>query len=152
MKTIAINVGSYFEALKGAHPWRARRGDGSFLTFDFGPKLQRDGHRRGKWHLWVYLANWVLTHNGRELANSDSDHRKIDVAVRRLEQVPFSGVEFDADQLETIFLFDTFRLSVSPADYVDNPDERDEYWLLFLPDERVVTVGPGGVQTGSANE
>jgi len=30
------------------------------------------------------------------------------------------------------FFFDGFRLVVSPANYLENVDERDNYWMFFM--------------------
>lgn len=146
MKTQGNDICAQFAKLKGQHPWRARLGHGSFLTFDFGPRVVKDGHVYGTWHLWVYLSNWVLTHNGQQLATSDSNRHQIALAVRRLENVPFTGIELDSKRPNTVFHFDHFRLSVSPADYVENPDRRDEYWLFFMPGDKVITASPGGIE------
>ena len=151
MKTVAIDVATHFDEIKGQRPWRARLGHGSFLTFDFGPRVVRDGRFHGAWRLWVYLSNWVLTHNGQQIATSDSNRHQMAIAVRRLESVPFTGVDFDSQNQVTVFRFENFRLSVSPADYIENPDPRDEYWLFFTPGDAVLTVGPNGLHTGPAN-
>ena len=151
MKQLAIDIGAHFEELKGQRPWRARLGHGSFLTFDFGPKVAKDGHRHGAWRLWIYLSNWVLTHNGRQLATSDSNRHQIELAVRRLESVPFTGIGYAAEKVTTLFRFEDFHLSVSPADYIEKPNQRDEYYFLFMPGDVVLTVGPGGVHVGPAN-
>lgn len=151
MKTTTTDVTACFGSIVGQPPWRARRGHGSFLTFDFGLRMLRGGHAQGTYVLWVYLSNWVLSRNDRELVNSDSDRRQIEVAVRRLEQAPFRGVELQSDRRETVFEFGDFRLAVSPADYIEDPDKRDNYWMFFMPEERVLAVGPEGVQAGPAN-
>jgi hypothetical protein len=145
MKAATPDVRQYFEPLVHARPWKARLGYGSFLTFEFGRRVKKNGFVHGEWHLWIYLSNWVLFHGRRKLADSDSDRRVISVSVRRLEGVPLSGVQFDAKQSKTTFVFDDFRLVVSPADYLDDTDKRDHYWLLFTPNNDVLTVGPSGV-------
>jgi hypothetical protein len=144
-------LGQYFSPVKGQRPWRARLGVGSFLTFEFGPRIRANGHEHGAWHLWIYMSKWALTHRDRELVNSDSDRHAISVAVRRLEGVDFTGMKFDSKNSTTAFLFGDFRLVVTPADYLDSPDERDEYWLFFMPDNEVLTVGPGGVKVGPSD-
>jgi hypothetical protein len=68
-----------------------------------------------------------------------------------LEQAPFRGVELQSDRPETVFIFGDFRLAVLPADYIEDPDKRDNYWMFFMPEERVLAVGPEGVQAGPAN-
>jgi len=100
----------------------------------------------GEWHLWVYQSNWVLLHGDRQLANSDSDRRVISVSIRRLEEAALTDVLFEPQDLKTTFVFDDFRLVVSPPDYLDDADKRDQYWLLFMPNNEALTVGPGGIQ------
>jgi hypothetical protein len=147
----SAEIQGHFAAIKGQRPWRVRVGVGSFLTFEFGPKIRENGHEHGSWHLWVYMSNWTLTRDGRELANSDSDRRAIAAAVRRLEATDFSGVQFDPRTSKTAFRFGDFQLLVTPADYLDSPDEKDQYWLFFMPQQRVVSFGPGGVNVGHSD-
>jgi hypothetical protein len=151
MRTVALDIQQYFKPIAGQRPWRARLRMGSFLTLDFGRKVKEDRHFRGEWHLWVYQANWSLLHGDRKLADSSSGWQVMDVAIRRLEEVDFTGVEFDPQNSTTAFLFDDFRLIVTPADYLDSPDERDEYWLFYMPDNLVLTVGPNGVEVGRSD-
>lgn len=151
MRTDALDVPEYFEPIVRRRPWRARLGVGSFLTFDFGRRVKEDHHLRGEWHLWIYQATWRLTHDDRKLADSDSEWQVIEVAIRRLEDSELTKVKFDPQNSITEFRFGDFRLVVSPADYLDDPDDSDEYWLLFMPDGRVLTVGPGGVDLGASD-
>jgi len=151
MRAAAIDIRPYFEPLLHTRPWRAKLGYGSFLTFEFGRRIKNDGHVHGEWHLWIYQSNWRLMHGNRELANSDSDRRVIATAVRRLEGASLSEVNFDPEQSKSTFAFDDFRLVVSPADYLDDPDERDEFWLLFMPNKEILTVGPGGIHVGPSD-
>ena len=142
----ATDIRRYFGPLLHTQPWKAKLGHGSFLTFEFGRRVRDRGHVHGEWHLWIYQSNWVLLHGDRELANSDSDRRVISVSIRRLEEVQLSDVRFEPGQAKSTFVFDDFRLIVSPADYLDDADDRDSYWLLFMPNNEVLSVGPGGVQ------
>ena len=145
MGTVAVDIRQCFGPVIGQRPWRARIGVGSFLTFDFGPKVKVDRHLRGSWHLWIYMSNWVLGHEDRRVVDSDSHRAAISAAVRRLEADSFDGIQFDPKTHTPVFTFGDFRLTVTPADYLDNPDEAGEYWLLFMPDNLVLTSGPGGV-------
>lgn len=150
-RTVAPDIREYFKPIVGQRPWRARLGVGSFLTFEFGRKVKEDHHLRGEWHLWIYEAKWSLLHGGRKLADSDSRQEAIEVAVRRLEFFELRKVKFDPQSSITEFTFGHFRLIVSPADYLPDPDERDEYWLLFMPNNEVLTVGPGGTDIGPSD-
>jgi hypothetical protein len=146
MKNTETNIYQYFEPLLHTRPWKAKLGHGSFLTFEFGRRVKVNGHFHGEWHLWIYLAQWTLLHGNRKLADSDSDRRVISVSIPRLEKVPLTEVLFAPEHGTSTFVFDDFRLVVSPADYLEDADNRDEYWMLFMPNKEVLSVGPGGVQ------
>lgn len=146
MKATEIDVRSQFRPVLGTRPWRVKLGVGSFLTFDFGTRIRENGHIHGQWHLWIYLSNWVLLHGERQLADSDSERKVIMTAMRRLDAVPLTQVDFDPHAEKTKFVFEDFRLIVSPADYLDDRDERDEFWMFFMPDNEVLAVGPKGVK------
>ncbi len=119
---------------------------GSFLTLDFGPRIKTDGHLHGRWHLWIYLSNWTLFHGDRKLVDSDTDRKRITISTRRLEEQMLSTIHFDPQSQETTFGFNEFRLVVSPADYLEGVDDRDDYWFFFMPDKEVLAVGPSGVR------
>jgi len=146
MKTVGDNINQYFEPLLHSRPRKAKVGHGSFLTFEFGRRVKEHGHVHGEWHLWIYQSTWELLHGNRQLANSDSERRVISVSVRRLEDVPLKAVSFEAEHGKSTFVFGDFRLVVLPADYLDDANERDDYWLLFMPNKEVLSLGPSGVQ------
>jgi len=141
---MAADIRQYFKPVLGSPPWRVKLGVGSFVTFEFGPRKKVDGHMQGERRLWIYLSNWMLLHGERQLVNSDTERRLISVAIRRLEGAALTDVQLDSRDFRTTFIFGGFRLVVSAADYLDDPDKRDHYWLFFMPGE-VLRVGPGGV-------
>jgi hypothetical protein len=96
-------------------------------------------------HLWVYQSNWVWLHGERQLANSDADRQVIAAAIRRLEELALTDVDLRPEDMKTSFVFEEFRLIVSPADY---SDPRDYCWLLLMPTKEVWSVGLGGVRVG----
>lgn len=151
MKTTAIDIRHYFQPVIGTRPWRVKLGVGSFLTFEFGHRIKDHGHIHGTFHLWIYQSTWVLLRGDRQLADSDSDRRVIAASIRRLEDTPLTNVDFGPHGPKTIFVFDDFRLVVSPADYLDDPDKRDHYWLFFMPNKEVLAVGPGGISVEPSN-
>jgi hypothetical protein len=146
MKAAATKIQRYFRPIFGTQAWKVKLGVGSFLTFEFGPQTRSYGHVHGKWHLWIYLSNWALFRGQRQLADSDMDRRVITSAVRRLKDVSLTGIKLDSRTKKTTFLFDDFRLQVSPADYLDEATERDAYWIFFMPDNEVLKMGPSGPQ------
>jgi hypothetical protein len=151
MKAAAVDIRQYFQPVFGAWPWRVKLGVGGFLTFEFGPRIKAHGHVHGQWHLWVYLSNWGLFHGDRQLVDSDANRKLITLSIRRLEDAALTDIEFDSHSQTTTFFFDNFRLVVSPADYLEESDERDDFWLFFAPNNEVLAVGPAGVQVRRAN-
>jgi len=152
MKAAAVEIRQYFQPVFGTPPWRVKLGVGSFLTFEFGPRIKSNGHVHGQWHLWIYLSNWKLLHGDRLLVDSDADRKLITISTRRLVGESLTDIDFHARTRKTTFSFGDFRLVVSAADYLDSPDERDDYWIFFMPDNEVLAVGPSGIhmEQGSA--
>lgn len=142
----AADIRQYFQPVFQMPPWKVKLGVGSFLTFEFGPRVRAHGHLRGQWRLWIYLSNWKLFRGNRQLVDSDADRNLMTVATRRLEEKALTNLDFNVDTRETTFSFGDFRLVVSPADYLDNPDEQDQYWMFFMPDNEVLAVGPTGIR------
>ncbi len=145
MRKNHIDVSYILGQCIGENVWRARVGVGSFLTFDLGRRIKRDIgdiHFRGAWHLWIYHASWSLHHAQKEVVNSDSDRKFIKLAIRRLENQPLTKAVFDKSSLDTTFSFGHFHLLVSAPAYLNESDDRDHYWVLFMPDNQVLAVGP----------
>jgi hypothetical protein len=151
MKATAIDIRRYFQPVLRTPPWRVKVGIGSFLTFEFGPRVRDHGHIRGQWHLWIYLSNWKLFRGKRQLVDSDADRKLITVSTRRLEEKALTDIGFNTRTQETTFCFDDFRLVVSPADYLDRPDDRDNYWMFFMPENEVLAVGPIGIRVNQGD-
>jgi hypothetical protein len=150
MKVKTAEIRSCFADLIGTRPWRVKLGYGSFLTFEFGAKIRAYGFVHGESHLWIYLANWTLFHGPRRLVDSDDARKVITAGIRRLSDCRLIGVVFEGAAQKTVFVFETFRLEVTPADYLDAPDERDQYWMLFMPGNEVLSLGPAGIRTEAA--
>ena len=151
MKAAAIDIRQYFQPVFGIPPWRVKPGVGSFLTFELGPRVKTDGHVRGRWHLWIYLSNWKLFRGERQLVDSDADRKLLAISSRRLEGESLTDIDFNARTRKTTFSFGDFRLVVSPAGYLNSPDERDHYWIFFMPDNEVLSVGPAGIHVENEN-
>lgn len=151
MKAAAVEIRQHFQPVLGTRPWRVKVGVGSFLTFEFGPRIRAHGHLHGQWHLWIYLSNWTLYRGDRQLVNSDADRKLITISTRRLEEQPLTDLDFNARTQKTTFFFDDFRLVVSPADYLENVDDRDDYWIFLMPDNEVLAVGPSGIHVEPGN-
>ncbi len=69
--------------------WQAKKGNGSFLTFDMGDKVirsKRNGtnYETGSIHLWIYLCDWKLAANGEVISRSNSTEGEIVAALKYL--------------------------------------------------------------------
>jgi len=133
-------IGRCFGPIVGKRPWRARLGWGSFLTFEFGPKIKVKGHLHGIWHLWIYMCEWDLVVN-RQVLNSEDPRTKINRFVRLLEHKPLTDVTVDS--AITAFHFGQHAKLVCrpPSDGNFGPDS--PYWMLFMPEDKVLEYGPG---------
>ncbi len=136
-------LADFFRPIVGHRPWQAKRGWGSFLTFEFGPKIRDNGHMHGSWHLWIYQCDWELRSRGRTVAHSETNKHAIDLAIRRLESVTLNRVGFDPKSGETKFVFGHMELVTRP--YSDSEIEHEmsdsEYWMFFMPDNQVLSIG-----------
>ena len=147
MKETALQVREYFKPVFGAIPLRVRPGVGSFLTFEFGARSKAYGHLQAKWRLWIYLSDWTLFHGDHRLVDSNADRKRIAIIAHRLEEeATLTDVKFDSGRKRTTFFFNDFRLVVSPTDYLEDVDERDDYWVFFMPNNKAVALGPSGIQ------
>ena len=153
MKMRSSELTKILKPVVGQLPWRVRLGWGSFVTFDFGPKVKKDNHTFGSWHLWIYQCEWQLVLRDQSLAHSESKRPIMDVAVRRLERQPFEGCSVSEDQTKTTFEFggDFQLICTRYSDFKPGVDD-GEYWMFFLPDKRVVSVGPAGIDLTSSQK
>jgi hypothetical protein len=152
MKATAAQIRGYFQPALGARPLRVKPGVGSFLTFEFGPRSKAYGHLHAQWRLWIYLSNWTVFHGNHKLVDSDADRKRITIIAHRLEEeTSLTAVDFDSRSRKTTFFFNDFRLVVSPADYLENVDKRDDYWIFFMPNNEVLAVGPSGIHVEQEN-
>ena len=113
--------------------------------------MRSRGHLHGQWHLWIYLSYWALFHGDRQLVDSNADRKLISVSIRRLEESELTSIDFDPRTRTTAFTFGDFRLVVSATEDQDSMDDRDHYWMFFVPNNEVLTVGPAGIKMEQAD-
>jgi hypothetical protein len=152
MNSEEVTIRQYFQPIFGKRPRQVKVGVGSFLTFEFGPRTRAYGHLNARWRLWIYLSNWTLTRGDNQLLDSDADRDRIKIIAHRLEEeTSLTDVRFDPRNKKTTFFFDDFHLLVSPPDYLENADNRDDYWIFFMPHNEVLAVGPSGIHVEQGN-
>jgi hypothetical protein len=64
-KDLLVDLSRRYE---NARTWNAKRGIGTFLTFEIGDEVKPG---TGRLHVWVQYASWSLKRRGRELLSSE---------------------------------------------------------------------------------
>jgi hypothetical protein len=155
-------IAGTFRPLYGHPCWNARKGYGSFLTFEFAqPHLEvsdrvREGpfafsarvrrtlrsrlvYPRGDWHLWIYCCAWSIAVDGWRAAHSESSDRRIGRAVAALNGQALTRVSVNPADSSTVFEFDLGgALRTWPY------DEESEQWMLYEPAGTCFTMGTRG--------
>lgn len=134
-------VKSKVEPILGQKPWNVSLGNGSFLTMNFGREVSFKSKvdTKGEWYLWVYCCAWRLEKNDRVLAASEDSRSKLEAAIKTLEDLSVQSIELLKPAWDTVFTFDEgiiLRLLTIHS-------EAYEHWMLFMPDNYVLIIGPG---------
>ncbi len=73
------------QCIIGKRPWHVWKGVGSFMLFEFGrPRRNEDGSKSGTYTLWIYMADWRILKDRKELAHSESPDTTIHRAAEAL--------------------------------------------------------------------
>ncbi|MFI7542212.1 hypothetical protein [Actinoplanes sp. NPDC049599] len=151
MNPQANDQGAVAAALASAYGekvWGTTLGVGSFLTLELGaqrPAREPTGRPHGTFHLWVYCSAWRIETTQQIIASSEDAREKLEPAVKVLDGHTLHNAEVQWPSLSATFHFDgglvlrTF--SIFSAEY--------DHWLFYLPDEHVLTAGPGSTVTFS---
>lgn len=113
----------------------AKRGIGSFLTFDFKLDVKRSGQE--DYHLWIYLTDWLITQNSKRLLDSEEESDALYEKVLR----NFLGrklLNFDVKDHSIKFEFE-YGLAITLSPDCDFYEDTDELFLLFSRRENLVT-------------
>jgi len=149
-----------FGKLLGIPSWGVKQGHGSFLTFEFGQPFLEVGevldhadrpqfpatrsrlvYVHGEWHLWVYCCSWVIQHEDKSIAHSESPREAIQIACSVLNGQSLTAVEVRPATGTTEFTFDLGgRLETSGEGY----EKTDTSWMLFRPDRRTFSYRSDG--------
>ena len=143
-----------FAELQDTPCWGVKRGQGSFLTFEFGSprlvirepissharsrKVRRMLDRRhvrvtGEWHLWIYCCDWVV-YSGTSVVGDSSTRRRVTAAARLLDGQKLRRVVVSKRGARTRFEFDLGGvLETRPY------DRKSEQWMLYDPHGHVLT-------------
>jgi hypothetical protein len=165
-----MTIDEIFKPIYSKYCWNARKGYGSFLTFDFGEPhldvLERDRVRNGlkehirrvnvygDWYLWIYLCDWIITSQNQIIATESSKAKDIHRAMRRLNGQILNQVDFQPDCSIT-FIFELGdKLEIKPNQEAYGVES--EQCHLYEPSGNVLTIradgkyfyGPGTTKRG----
>lgn len=158
-------VSQVFEPILGLPGWLVKKGQGSFLTFEFGdpslrirepmePKPEASDafnqYRtrrlvtvRGQWHLWIYCCDWEITEGEKLLAHSESSDEQIADATRYLDGQALQEVSVSPDS-STVFRFDLGGVLRTKR---WEKEEVSEQWLVYEPSGMVFGIHSNGMYT-----
>jgi hypothetical protein len=116
--------------------WEAKKGDGSFLLFDMGqrvPKKHRNGtlFYSGAIHLWIYLCDWEVIHNGKLLAQSGENEDEITAALELMKGKQILAIQkADANTVEIKF---TGKIGLTLLGNDELYEDFDDFFILYTP-------------------
>ncbi len=121
-------------------------GQGSFITMGFGNDIsvemivrhKKEINNRAEWYLWVYMCAWELKTGNQIIACNNDERDIIKKALKYIEKKKLIKAEMLSDNYDMQFEFeDEISLHLS-----SNLEEDLEQWMLFTPDNKVLTAGP----------
>ena len=115
----------------------AKKGHGSFLTFDLGQRLKSEEERR-EWHVWIYCCYWELFVGDSSLSHCEDEVISIEKAVKRLEgrSIEAIAVEESGNCI--------FRFSGGEALEIYPWEEDTESWMIYTPEGLVLSFNSTG--------
>ncbi|WP_152601924.1 hypothetical protein [Burkholderia paludis] len=146
----AVDFDRLWSAICDTPAWSVTKGQGSFLTFEFGPPAlqvreplagspglsaaarDRLASRRvtvaGNGHLWICYCHWSIALDGHALAHSESRSGDIAAAAQRLDGQILRSVAPRAQPGSWAFDFD---LGGTLTTWPYGGDPADEQWHLY---------------------
>lgn len=126
-----------FDSILGKRPWKVWKGVGSFLLFEFGQRHKDlKGKVYGSYTLWVFMADWRIRQDGKELAHSESSDAKIERAAAALTGQTLEAVTLDTVVIPgrvrygaCLFFAGGHRLDI----YMYDRAKRDTILMLYTP-------------------
>jgi hypothetical protein len=135
-------IQSKLQGIIGQKAWGVTRGQGCFVTMEFGqpvPPTKVNEKSHGEWHLWLYGCAWRLEQGESIIVGSEDELAKIETAIQTIEGHVLQSFELVTPALDAVITFEDdllLRLFAATTEEMDS-------WMLFTPD-KVITVGSAG--------
>lgn len=135
--------------------WSARLSYGDELTLDIGGKIPykqkvMEGKYKGEWILGTRGSEWTLESASGIITSTAEPAEVFKKKVKVIEGTTITAVETNYPDLVLIVGFSNgYQLKVFP----DLEDDFDlSCWELFTPNNRLVTMEPGGIWTNRRSD
>ena len=149
MKEKRIN--KFFKQMIGLRVRNVKQGHGSFLTMEFGKEFEYEikvhgkieKEKRGEWYFWIYMSAWRIDDNLKPIAGCEDSRKIIEKALKKIENQKLMNVKILNAAHDMKIEFENSVIINLFSIYTE--DESDsENWMLFTPERKVLSVGPGG--------
>lgn len=139
-------IESIFDNIISLEARNVKLGHGSFITLGFGKDIafeitvrqKKEINHKPEWDLWVYMCFWELKMNNEIVACSDDERDDIEKALKHIENKKLLKVEVLSDNYDMQF---DFEGGISLHLFSNLKDDYKQ-WMLFTPDNKVLTAGP----------
>lgn len=118
----------------GLKAWGVKLGIGTYITIEFGKP--KENH--GEWHLWIYDCSWQIAKGTKILTNSNAPRLEMESQVQLFESLILKDIRIEDKSWNTIFEFEN-ALSLK---VIASVLAKGETFMIFVPDERVISFGP----------
>ncbi|SRR5258706_11155722 len=140
--------------LIGQCSWEVWLGSGSFITLEFGKKIEAGKspytYTRGEWCLWVQMSAWRLETKSDIITASEDTREGMSSGIKRLKGMTLCSIKLQPPSLETVLTFeDGFILRLFP---IYSGALTFDDWTLFCTDGYVLSVGCGQWRYSPSNE
>jgi hypothetical protein len=130
--------------------WQAKKGVGSFLTFDMGKQIEkkkRDGtiYFQGSIHLWIYLCDWVIFLRGNEIADNNSEDSEIKEAVQNFIGKSIHSIQSGKSNELLIDFSDELSIKLNGNEAYS---KLDDYFILYTVNGNVSYSEEAGLSVG----
>jgi hypothetical protein len=137
------------QCVVGKKAWGTRFTREGFLFIEFGEAAQAAGGINevvhGQWSFWIYCAKWHLTKCERRCVDAATEPY---LGQREVEEVNGLTLEAIAYSESTATLIMQFNCNIILyAAAARDAGEDDDQWMLFLPDDCVLTAEGNGTFT-----
>lgn len=127
------------EPIIGLKAWGVYLKVGSFLSLNFGNKKPANeyGFIYGEFCVELWQCAWHIEKEDQIIAGCEDSHSKLRTAIKVLENLTIKSIDIQRSLLDITIWFenDVVLRSFSIR------SKEDENWLVFMPNDFVLTVG-----------